>query len=141
MQAQTVENCDRKESELISLRHDVSSLQEANQELIHEKSLLQDRLESAISDKDRLWDTMQTSLQAERYAYQTMVNHAVQKNGGGIPYADAHSLTPSEVRKLQTPGAVGRSGRRLPSEAAMRDTQEFVSTYMQTMGVAAEQVA
>ncbi len=141
MQARTVEECDRnavRMQELVvdneSLRHDVTSLQESNQDLIHEKSLLEDRLASAIQDKDRLWETTQTALQGERYAYQTMVNHAVQKNGGGIPFGDAHALPPNEVRKVQVPGPIGRSARSLPSEGAMRASNAFVKSYMETLG-------
>ncbi len=144
MQARTVEECDLKcrslESDNLSLdlkcrslEHDVTSLQESNQDLIHEKSLLEDRLASAIQDKDRIWDSMQTALQGERYALQTMVNHAVQKNGGGVPFGEAHVLPAAEIRKPQTPGPIGRSARVLPSEMAARATSTFVRGWMETL--------
>lgn len=131
MQARAVEDCDRKAQ---SLEHDVASLREANQELVNEKALLEDRLATALEDKERLWNQAQSALEAERYALHTMVNHAVQKNGGGIPFSEAHSLPPNEVRKIQTPGPIGRRGRILPSELAQRKTNEFVTSYMETMG-------
>ncbi len=134
MQAETAERCSSFQERCSSLEHDVDSLREANQELTHEKILLQDRLDSAIQDKDRIWESMQTALQGERYALQTMVNHAVQKNGGGVPFGEAHVLPATEIRKPQAPGGIGRSARALPSEIAQRATNTFVKNYMETLG-------
>lgn len=138
MQAAKVEECETaaaKISELTteneSLSTDVSNLREANQELVNEKLRLEDRLEAAVTDRDKLWNSMQDAIHGERYAYQTMVNHAVQKNGGGVPFADAHQLPPSEVRKIQTPGPIGRSARILPSEMAARATRDFVEQFVE----------
>lgn len=127
MQSESAEECARNQA-------DIESLREANQQLSTEKLLLEDRLESAIADKDRLWETMQESLRGERYAYQTMVNHATQKTGAGTPYPDAHSLPASEIRKPQAPGPIGRSARVLPSEMAQRQKREFVRNYVDAVG-------
>lgn len=121
-------------AELQSDRVDLQNLREAHQDLITEKLLLEDRLNSALEDKQRLWDSMQEALNGERNALRTMVNHSVQKNGGGIPFPDAHSLPPSEIRKVQTPGPVGRSQRILPSEITERASRKFVNEYVQTLG-------
>lgn len=134
MQAETAERCSSFAERCSSLEHDVDALRESNQDLIHEKTLLQDRLESAIQDKDRIWEAMQTALSGERYALQTMVNHAVQKNGGGVPFGEAHVLPAAEVRKVQTPGGIGRAARELPSEGARRASNVFVKNYMETLG-------
>lgn len=140
-QAERIEACAKDQeriSELLveneSLNTDLENLREANQELSSEKSLLEDRLSSAIADKDKLWETMQTALQGERFAYQTMVNHSVQKTGGGIPYPDAHSLPAQSVHKPQEPGPIGRSARVLPSEIAERSTRKFVQEYVENIG-------
>jgi hypothetical protein len=146
MQVERVQACEALEtkvSELLveneSLSQDVKNLQEANQELIGEKLRLEDRLASAIDDKARMWDTMQEALREERFAYQTMVNHAVQPKGFGAPYPEAHTLPAEAVRKPQAPGPVGRSARMLPSEAAFRSSMKFVKNYVERMG--AEQQA
>lgn len=140
MQAEKVqefENLEAKTTDLVvenqSLTQDISNLQEANQELVNEKLRLEDRLEAMTTDRDKLWDTMQDAIHGERYAYQTMVNHAVQKNGGGIPFPDSHSLPPAEVRKIQAPGPIGRAARILPSELAARNTSQFVQGYVARM--------
>ena len=123
-------------TEVEAERQDLKNLQGANQELITEKLLLQDRLESALSDKDKLWDTMTEAMNGERPALHTMVNHSVQKNGGGIPFPDAHALPPSEVRKVQESGPVGRRSRILPSELAERQSVKFIKDYVESMGPA-----
>ena len=140
MQAEKVqefENLEAKTTDLVvenqSLTQDISNLQEANQELVNEKLRLEDRLEAMTTDRDKLWDTMQDAIHGERYAYQTMVNHAVQKNGGGIPFPDSHSLPPAEVRKIQVPGPIGRAARILPSELARRETNRFVSEFVERL--------
>lgn len=145
MQARNIEECDgtykallaekdRLAAGLAELRSEIDEVCTANDQLATDKTLLGDRLESAIQDKDRLWETMNQALNGERYAYQTMVNHAVQKTGGGIPYVDAHSLPPSEIRQLQKPGPIGRSSRMLPSEGALRATNSFVREFVETLG-------
>ena len=134
MQAARAEEFDREQGRARTLATDNESLREANQQLTTEKLLLEDRLESSMQDRDRLWETMQESLRGERYAYQTMVNHATQKTGAGTPYPDAHSLPASEVRKIQTPGPIGRSSRVLPSEMASRATKQFIHDYVERVG-------
>lgn len=116
------------------LRTELEDLREANQNLTTDKLLLQDRLESAIGDKEHLWATTNRAMEGERYAYQTMVNHAIQKNGGGIPFPDAHALPPAEIRKPQLPGPIGRSSRMLPSEMAHRATSQFVREFVESLG-------
>jgi len=115
-----------------SIRQDIAGLREANQELAGEKAILEDRLTAAQSDKDRLWETMQKALEDERFAYQTMINQAWQKQNGGIPYPEAHSLPPETVR-VQKPGPIGRSARILPSEMASRNTRQFVETFVESL--------
>jgi hypothetical protein len=122
-------------SEIASLQHDVSSLQEANQALETDKTVLQDRLESAIEEKTRIWATFQESLRGERYALQSMANVSVQKTGGGIPFPDAHSLPPNAVPKPQDAGPIGRSSRMLPSEIQDRNNREFIREYVGSMRV------
>jgi hypothetical protein len=139
--ARNLEDSDRKASEGIDLKEAMEQLQEETQALSAEKMLLQDRLEAATADRDRLWEMANQALNGERYAYQTMVNHAVQKNGGGIPFGDAHSLPPAEVRKPQTPGPIGRSSRMLPSEGAARRTNQFVREFVETLNPTPEKAA
>jgi hypothetical protein len=115
--------------ELESANTDLENLREAHQDLVTEKLLLQDRLESAMADKDNLWSLFNESLGHERYALQTMVNHAVQKTGAGIPFPEAHSLPSSAVKPLQPGGSVGRAARMLPSEAVGRANQAFIRNY------------
>lgn len=141
MQAARTEQYDQQQNrvhELIvqneALSEDVKQLQEANQQLSTDKLLLEDRLESITQDRAQLWETMQECLRGERYAYQTMVNHATQKTGAGTPYPDAHALPASEVRQIQKPGPIGRSSRSLPSEGAARANREFIRNYVETMG-------
>lgn len=128
MQAESTEQCE--------------SLTVTRDELIREKLLLEDRLSAAIADKDRLWDAMQQAMDGERYALHTMVNHAVAKAGGGTPYQDAHTLPPSEIRKVQVAGPVGRRGRELPSQIAARESERFLNEYVETINPqATEKVA
>lgn len=119
-------------NQLASAESDLDSLRNANDELTTEKLLLQDRLDSALNDKDRLWDTMQQALNGERSALKTMVNHSVQKSGGGIPFPEEHSLPANTIRPVQQPGPVGRSGRLLPSEAMGRANNSFIENYFKT---------
>ena len=134
MQAARVEECEGQQQSIETLTAENESLRESNQQLSTEKLLLEDRLESSTQDRDRLWETMQESLRGERYAYQTMVNHAVQKTGAGTPYPDAHSLPASEIRKPQAPGPIGRSARVLPSEMANRASRQFIHDYVERVG-------
>lgn len=120
MQAESAE-------ESASLIEDLKNLTAVRDALIQEKVLLEDRLSAALAEKDRLWEAMQQAMGNERYALHTMVNHAVAKNGGGTPFQDAHTLPVAEVRKIQTPGPVGRTGRMLTSQIAMQESQRFVS--------------
>lgn len=125
-----------------SLVEDLKNLEIAREELIREKVLLEDRLSSALADKDRLWDAMQRAMDGERFALRTMVNHAVAKTGGGTPYQDAHALPASEVRKIQTPGPVGRRGRTLPSELAAKESERFMHEWLEQINPqATEKVA
>lgn len=112
-----------------SLTAQLGTLREAHQELVTEKLLLQDRLEAALADKEHLWAMTQDALNAERNAMRMQVNHAVQKAGGGIPFPDAHSLPPAQVR-VQQPGPVGRRGRILPSESVAQQNHDFLSEYI-----------
>lgn len=113
-----------------SLHEDITNLQQTRDQLIAEKVLLEDRLTAALQEKDRLWESTNRALDGERYALHTMVNHATQKNGGGTPYPDAHTLPPSEVRQVQRPGPIGRSARMLPSEIAARETARFIDQFV-----------
>lgn len=123
-------------TEAASLSLDIRNLHEANTEFINEKLRLEDRLSTALDDKQRLWDSMNESLRGERYAYQTMVNHAVQGKGFGVPYPEAHTLPPEAVRKPQEPGPIGRTARMLPSEMAERANRQFVHTYVENLAAA-----
>lgn len=120
-------------AQIDSLTEDVGNLEIVNRELITEKTLLEDRLTAALMEKTRLWETAERALDGERYALHTMVNHATQKGGGGVPYGDAHTLPASEVRKIQTPGPVGRTARMLPSELAHRETVRFAKEFIDTL--------
>jgi hypothetical protein len=100
-------------------------MEEAYREQAGEILRFQDRLEAAQIDRGKLWDTLQEALRGERTAYQTSINHAVQRMGGGVPYPDAHSLPPNVVPRDAKPEAVG--SRMLPSEAVARQTQRFVT--------------
>lgn len=125
-----------------SLVEDVANLERVREEMVREKLLLEDRLSAALADKDRLWEAMQQAMDGERYALHTMVNHAVAKSGGGTPYQDAHTLPPSEIRKVQTPGYVGRRGRTLPSEMAEKETEKFLNSWLEQINPqATEKVA
>lgn len=134
---------EERHAEYDSLHEDIANLEGVKIQLIAEKALLEDRLAGAIADKDRQWDAMQNAIDGERYALRTMVNHATQKAGGGTPYQDAHALPPSEVRKIQTSGPVGRRGRILPSELASKETNRFVGEWIGQLNPqpAAEKVA
>lgn len=125
-----------------SLIEDIANLERVREELIREKVLLEDRLSGVLADKDRLWEAMQHAIEGERYALRTMVNHAVAKSGGGTPYQDAHTLPPAEIRKVQTPGPVGRRGRVLPSELAAKETENFLNSWLEQINPqATEKVA
>lgn len=113
------------EVRLSSAESDVVLARAANEDLIQEKEVLEARLNAALADKEKLWDAMQDALNGERLSYQMQINHAVQKSGGGIPYPNAHSLPPATTR-LQEPGAIGRRGRELPSEAAAKSNERFL---------------
>lgn len=128
------------ETDLTALNTDLENLQESHDELANEKLLLQDQLESAIADKEKLWAMVEEALGSERNALRTMVNHAVQKASGGIPFPEAHSLPPEAAARPNKPGAVGRAGRMLQSQAVMQRNQEFVREYVESLGpVEAEQ--
>lgn len=94
---------------------------------VHEQEIvrLQDRLEAAQSDRVKLWDTMQEALRGERLAYQSAINHAVQRMGGGVVYPEAHSLPLNAVPRDTKNEAIG--SRMLPSERVNRETQRFVT--------------
>lgn len=122
------------ETDLAALNTDLENLQEAHDELATEKLLLQDRLESAIADKEKLWDMVEEALGSERNALRTMVNHAVQKASGGIPFPEAHHLPTEAAARPQKPGAIGRAGRMLQSQAVMQRNQAFVREYVESLG-------
>ncbi len=109
---------------------ELASCRASHADLLTEKFLLQDRLDAAVADKEKLWQMVRESLDGERYALHTMVNHAVQKSGAGIPFQDAHSLPPNTVAKPQEPGPVGRRGRLLPSEMLARRNQAFIDEFV-----------
>ncbi len=108
----------------------VETQAQAIQDLDSEKLRLQDRLDAAIADKENLWQMIRESLDGERYALHTMVNHAVQKSGAGIPFQDAHSLPLNTVAEPQESGPVGRRGRLLPSEMLARKNNAFIEEYV-----------
>lgn len=112
-----------------ALEAQLEDLRRSHQDLMTEKLLLQDRLDGALADKEHLWSLTQEALNAERSAMRMQVNHAVQKAGGGIPFPDAHSLPPAQVR-VQEPGPVGRRGRMLPSETAAQTNRTFLNEYL-----------
>jgi len=116
-----------------SLRTDVASLQNANQQLITEKLLLEDRLTAALDDKSNLWKMVGEALDNERSALRMQINHATQRLAGGIPYPDAHALPPNAVPPHQQPGPIGRSARILPSELAARQSRQFVTEFVQSL--------
>jgi regulator of replication initiation timing len=120
-------------NQLKSAEHDIASLQEANQELTTENLRLQDRLDAAIEDKQNLWSLVHESLDGERYALHTQVNHATQRAGGGIPYPEASTLPEDRVARLQKSGPVGRAGRMLPSQIALRAERDGLKNWARAM--------
>ena len=76
---------------------------------------------------------MHESLDGERYALHTQVNHATQRAGGGVPYPEASALPDERVAKLQKSGPIGRRGRMLPSQVAMRAERDNILRYAEAM--------
>ncbi len=95
---------------------------------------LRRRLEDCESDRQHLWTLVSDALSSERTAfaneraaYQMHVNHAVQRQGGGIPYPGAHSLPPNVLTNLDAEtGAAGRKGREIPSIAVRQRFDQLV---------------
>lgn len=115
-----------------ALAEDAAALRRAHEELVRQNLTLQERLDAAQEDRQKLWrmvekavDSQAAAFANERAAYQMHVNHVVQKQGGGIPYPDAHSLPPRAVPPENPPAPIPR--RQLPSEAVARQTAKFIT--------------
>lgn len=111
---------------MASLDVDLKACRESHEELSTEKLRLQDRVDVAEAEVERVWELFRESLGNERIALRTMVNHATQRSGGGVPFPEAHSLPPNATPRVQEPGPIGRRGRMLPSQLAAQANAEFI---------------
>lgn len=87
---------------------------------------LQVRLDAAEDERARLWQRLDVAVIEERRAYQSHVNIAWQKMGGGTPYPEAPALSPESTPKLQAAGPIGRRGRILPSQVVAAKRREMI---------------
>lgn len=113
----------------------IANLQEAAAEARSEATALRQALDDARRDRENVWELVKAALSAERTAvaneraaYQMHVNHAVQRQGGGVPYPEAHSLPPEATPKLDAEtGPAGRMSRILPSEVYAQAAKSFIA--------------
>lgn len=120
-------------NQLRSTEADLFAARAGGDDLAKRVARLKVKLRASNTDRDQLWELVHTAQEGERYALHTQVNHAVQRSGGGIPYADASALPADRVIPLQKPGPIGRRGRILPSERMARQEKKNVEAWAEAM--------
>ncbi len=113
------------------LSAEVELLRSANQQLQQENLQMQDRLDAAMEDRKQLWTMTRESSAAKDYAYQTQINHLIQREGGGTPYPDAHSLPENVIPHDKDTTPIAR--RMMPGEIARLRTEKFIRSYAEDL--------